>query len=301
MTVLIAGATGLIGRHLVAALLKRGDEVRFLTTHPTKTESLDGAQGFYWDPKNHFCPEEALEGVAAVINLAGTSVSLPWTKKRKHQILQSRLYTANTLKMALKKVNQKVHYIGASGISGYASSYSLNYTDQDETLGSGFLAEVVRQWEQATHQGHRQNVSTTAVRTGLVLAATGGVFPQILKPIKWGVGSVLGTGRQYQSWIHIDDLVRVYLWVIDQEFTGNINAVAPKPVTQEKMTQVLAQHLRRRLWLPAVPESILRLMLGERSALLLDSQWVIPEILAQANFTFKYSKIRLAIADLLSK
>ena len=126
MRVLIAGATGLIGKPLVAALCERGDEVWFLTTDESKKDSIAGAQGFYWDPKNHFCPEEALEGVAAVINLAGTSVSLPWTKKRKHQILQSRLDTANTLKMALKKVNQKVHYIGASGISGYASSYSLN-------------------------------------------------------------------------------------------------------------------------------------------------------------------------------
>lgn len=300
MRVLIAGATGLIGKHLVAALLKRGDEVRYLTTNHFKKDLIKGAQGFYWDPKNHFCPEEALDGVSVVINLAGTSVSLPWTKKRKQEILQSRLDSAKALKLALKKSDHKVHYIGASGISGYASSYSLNYNDQDQTFGSGFLAEVVRQWETATHKGHRKNVVTTAVRTGLVLAREGGVLPQIIKPIKWGMGSVLGSGKQYQSWIHIDDLVAVYLWIIDHEFTGNINAVAPKPVTQEKMTQVLAQHLRRPLWLPGVPASILRRILGERSALVLDSHWVIPEILMQSNFSFKYSKIRPAVADLLA-
>lgn len=299
MRVLIAGATGLIGKPLVVALLERGDEVRFLTTDNQKKNSLNGAQGYYWDPKNHFCPKEALEDVDVVINLAGTSVSLPWTKKRKNEILQSRLDTAKALKLALKHQDQKVHYIGASGISGYASSYSLNYNDQDQTYGSGFLAEVVRQWETATHQGHGKNVHSAAVRTGLVLAKNGGVLPTIIKPIKYGVGAILGSGKQWQSWIHIDDLVRIYLWVIDNDFNGNINAVAPKPVTHEKMTQVLAQHLRRKLWLPAVPASVLRLLLGERSSLLLDSHWVLPEILVQAKFDFKFGKIRLALTDLL--
>lgn len=300
MRVLIAGATGLIGKNLVAALLKRGDEVRFLTTDQRKKDSIAGAQGFFWDPQNHFCPKEALEEVSVVINLAGASVALPWTKKHKNEILQSRLDTAKALKLAMKNQDTQMHYIGASGISGYASSYSLNYNDQDQIFGSGFLAEVVRQWETATHKGHRKNVTTAAVRTGLVLAREAGVLPKIIKPIKWGMGSVLGTGKQYQSWIHIDDLVGVYLWVIDQEFSGNLNAVAPKPVTQEKMTQVLAQHLRRPLWLPSVPAAILRLILGERSALVLDSQWVIPEILINANFAFKFSKIRQAVTDLLS-
>ena len=101
MRLLIAGATGLIGKHLVAALLMRGDEVRFLTTNHNKKNSLDGAQGFYWDPKNHFCPKEALDGVSVVINLAGASVSLPWTKKHKNEILQSRLDTAKALKLAI--------------------------------------------------------------------------------------------------------------------------------------------------------------------------------------------------------
>jgi uncharacterized protein (TIGR01777 family) len=300
MRVLIAGATGLIGKNLVAALLKRGDEVRFLTTDQRKKDSIAGAQGFFWDPQNHFCPKEALEEVSVVINLAGASVALPWTKKHKNEILQSRLDTAKALKLAMKNQDTQTHYIGASGISGYASSYSLNYNDQDQIFGSGFLAEVVRQWETATHKGYRKNVTTAAVRTGLVLAREAGVLPKIIKPIKWGMGSVLGTGKQYQSWIHIDDLVGVYLWVIDQEFSGNLNAVAPKPVTQEKMTQVLAQHLRRPLWLPSVPAAILRLILGERSALVLDSQWVIPEILINANFAFKFSKIRQAVTDLLS-
>jgi uncharacterized protein (TIGR01777 family) len=300
MRVLIAGATGLIGKNLVAALLKRGDEVRFLTTDQRKKDSIAGAQGFFWDPQNHFCPKEAFEEVSVVINLAGASVALPWTKKHKNEILQSRLDTAKALKLAMKNQDTQMHYIGASGISGYASSYSLNYNDQDQIFGSGFLAEVVRQWETATHKGHRKNVTTAAVRTGLVLAREAGVLPKIIKPIKWGMGSVLGTGKQYQSWIHIDDLVGVYLWVIDQEFSGNLNAVAPKPVTQEKMTQVLAQHLRRPLWLPSVPAAILRLILGERSALVLDSQWVIPEILINANFAFKFSKIRQAVTDLLS-
>ena len=300
MRVLIAGATGLIGKPLVAALRKRGDEVWFLTTDESKKDSIAGAQGFYWDPKNHYCPKEAVQDVSVVINLAGASVSLPWTKKQKNEILQSRLDTAKAIKLALKKQNHDVHYIGASGISGYASSYSLNYNDQDQTFGSGFLAEVVRQWEMVTHSGHIKNTTTAAVRTGLVLSREGGVLPQILRPIKLGLGSVLGTGKQYQSWIHIDDLVAVYLWIIDQKFSGNINAVAPKAVTQQKMTQDIAQKLRRPLWLPSVPASILRRILGERSALVLDSQWVIPEILLNADFEFKYPKFRQAIADLLS-
>ena len=144
MRVLIAGATGLIGKPLVAALRKRGDEVWFLTTDESKKDSIAGAQGFYWDPKNHYCPIEAVQDVSVVINLAGASVSLPWTKKQKNEILQSRLDTAKAIKLALKKQNHDVHYIGASGISGYASSYSLNYNDQDQTFGSGFLAEIGR-------------------------------------------------------------------------------------------------------------------------------------------------------------
>lgn len=301
MRVLIAGATGLIGKPLVDALLERGDEVLYLTTSRDKTKIIAGAQGFYWDPKNHFCPKEALENVTVVINLAGASVASLWTKKHKTQILQSRLDTANALKLAMKNYDTPLHYIGASGISGYASSYSLNYNDQDQIFGSGFLAEVVRQWETSTHKGHRKNVTTTAVRTGLVLAREGGVLPQIIRPIKWGLGAVLGSGKQHQSWIHIDDLVGVYLWIIDNKFSGNINAVAPEPVTQEKMTQVLAQHLRRPLWLPAVPAFVLRTLLGERSTLVLDSQWVIPEVLTRAKFAFKFSNLRHAVTDLLSK
>lgn len=301
MKILIAGATGLIGKPLVAALLRRGDEVNFLTTDDQKKHTLKGATGFYWDPKNYFCPREALEGVSVVINLAGTSVSLPWTKKRKQDILQSRLDTAHTLKVAMKSDKHPLQYIGASGISGYVSSLSLNYTDHDQTLGTGFLAEVVRQWENATHQGHRNNVSTVAVRTGLVLARAGGVLPQIMKPIQYGFGAVLGSGKQWQSWIHIGDLVAVYLWIIDSGFSGDINAVAPNAVTHKKMTEVLAQHLRRRIWLPAVPAFILRMFLGARSSLILDSHLVVPEILIQSNFEFKYSTLRKAIVDLLKK
>ena len=301
MRVLVAGATGLIGRPLVQALLDRGDEVHYLTSNKNKYQALAGATGFYWQPERHQCPDEALAGVSVVINLAGASVSLPWTKKRKHQILQSRLDTAKTLELAIAERSETVkHYISASGISGYASTQSINYTDRDEILGSGFLADVVRQWEAAILPFEKMGLKTTAVRTGLVLAKNGGVLPKIAQPIRWGVGSVIGSGKQHQSWIHIDDLVAVYLWIIDQGQTRVINAVAPNAVSQKEMTRLMAKVMKRPLWLPPVPSGLLKLFLGERSALVMDSQWVIPEILIQEAFDLKFPDLQEALTDLLT-
>ena len=300
MRVLVAGATGLIGRPLVQALLNRGDEVYYLTTDKNKCQTIAGATGFYWEPEKYKYPEKALVGVSVVINLAGASVSLPWTKKRKQQILKSRLNTAKTLEQAIaSQAIRPKQYISASGISGYASAQALKYKDQDEILGKSFLAEVVRKWEAAVVPFEDLDIKTTRVRTGLVLAKTGGVLPQIVSPVRLGLGSVIGTGLQHISWIHMDDLVAIYLWIIDNQKTNSINAVAPYPVTHQEMMQIIAKTLRRPLWLPKVPAWLLRIILGERSDLVLDSQWVIPEILTREKFKFKYSKLEAALSDLL--
>lgn len=300
MKVLIAGATGLIGKELVSQCLDENIQVNFLTTQKSKITSQPNHQGFYWNPAKGEINPEAFKDVSVLINLAGATVSKRWTATYKKEILQSRVTTAQVL---YNYLNNNTHfvkkYISASGISVYPSSLSHLYTEDDTIVSSSFLGEVVKVWEAEADAFSALGITVSKVRTGIVLSKNEGALPKIIQPIKMGVGAPLASGQQWQSWIHIKDIAGIYLHLIKNNLEGIFNAVSPDPVTNERMTKCIAKFYQKKIWLPNVPAFVLKLILGEMSALVLESQLVSAEKIVEEGFQFHYVNLETALEDLL--
>ncbi|MEM7086354.1 MAG: TIGR01777 family oxidoreductase [Bacteroidota bacterium] len=300
MKILIAGATGLIGKELVRQCHEAKMVVHYLTTRKEKIEQRPNYKGFYWNPSAGEIDQEAFEGVSVIINLAGASVSERWTRSYKIKILESRIMTAAVLFDSLKNIKHQVtHYISASGISIYPSSKQKHYSEDSTTVSDSFLGKVTVEWEAAADRFSELNIAVAKVRIGIVLAKNGGALPQIVKPIAMRVGSALGDGQQWQSWIHIEDIAGIFLFILNHKLSGVFNGVAPSPVTNEKMTKAIATHLKKRLWMPKVPAFALKLLLGEMGSLALESQLVGAQKIEAEGYLFHYVNFEKAIDDLL--
>ena len=300
MNILITGATGIIGSHLVKACISKGYRVHYLTTRRDKLESKSNYKGFYWNPVASELDIDALIDVEVIIHLAGASISKRWTKSYKDQILDSRIKTAELLFSALQNNEHSVtHFISASGVGIYPPSHTRLYTEEDNEVDDSFLGKVVQAWEGAADQFGQLGIKVAKVRTGLVLAKEGGALPAIAAPVRKGVGAPLGSGDQWQSWIHIDDMIEVYLNIIKNGWTGIYNAVAPNPATNKRLTKLIANTLEKPLWLPNVPAFVLKLLLGEMSMLVLQGQMVSSKKLEDSGFGFHYFNLQRALDDLL--
>ncbi|WP_339702121.1 TIGR01777 family oxidoreductase [uncultured Marixanthomonas sp.] len=300
MKVLITGATGLIGTQLTKECHKAGISVNYLTTSKEKLEDKPNYKGFYWNPYEGEIDKNAFTDVTTIINLVGATISKRWTKSYKKTIIESRTKTANLIFETLKNNKTTVeHFISASGVSIYPNSESRLYTEKDTAVDTTFLAEVVQAWEAAADQFEKLDMRVTKVRTGVVLAEEEGAFPKLVKPIEKGFGAPLGSGKQWMSWIHIDDIVCVYMHILKNGLQGIYNATAPNPVTNEKMTRKIAAYLKKDLWLPNVPGFVLRLVLGEMSILVLKGQLVSSKKLEESGYKFKYVNVVPAIKNLL--
>jgi uncharacterized protein (TIGR01777 family) len=300
MKILIAGATGLIGKELVRQCNDSGIKVHYLTTRKEKIKRDGNVQGFYWDPSNGEIDAKAFEGVTAIVNLAGASVSKRWTSAYKKQILESRILTAQVLRNSLQDRSHQVsQYISSSGISVYPSSKHKLYSEDDTEVSDSFLGKVVTQWEAAADEFTKLGIKVAKVRTGIVLDSDEGALPKLVSPIKKGVGAPLGSGEQWQSWIHIEDIGSIYLFLLMHGLEGVFNGVAPSPVTNKKMTHIIASHLNKPLWVPKVPAWAMKLLLGEMSEIVLESQLVCAKKLETAGFDFHYVNLEKAIEDLL--
>lgn len=299
MKILITGATGLIGTHLSKTLLREGHTIHFLTTSRTKITSEENHHGFYWDPAKGELDASAMEGVSAIIHLAGATVSKRWTRAYKEKILNSRLESAALLYSFLKSNPHKVtHFISASGVGIYPSNDNIHTETTTET-DTGFLAEVVKAWEGSAHRFETLGIMVSIVRTGVVLASGGGALKEMAKPVRTGFGAALGSGKQWQSWIHINDMVRIYTEVLKNGWPGIYNAAAPNPVTNRELTVEIARAMGKRIWFPNVPAFVLRLILGEMADIVLDGQRVSSEKLQSRGFEFKYPELYTALQDLL--
>jgi uncharacterized protein (TIGR01777 family) len=300
MNILITGATGTIGSHLADKCMAQGHCVHYLTTSRSKIKSLDNYKGFYWNPDTGELDTEALKDVTAIIHLAGASISKRWTTSYKKTILDSRIKTADLLYTALKNQTHKVrHFISASGVGIYPPSLTKLYSEEDETTDDSFLGEVVKSWEAAADQFGGLGIKITKLRTGLVLAKEGGALPAIAAPVRKGFGAPLASGKQWQSWIHIEDMTSIYLIILEKGWEGIYNAVAPNPVTNRRLTKLIANTLEKPLWLPNVPSFVLKLVLGEMSTLIINGQLVSSKKLEKAGFTFKFFNLESALEDLL--
>ncbi|MEL6809819.1 MAG: TIGR01777 family oxidoreductase [Bacteroidota bacterium] len=300
MKILIAGATGLIGKELVRQCHDVNIDVHYLTTRKDKIETRENYRGFYWNPSEGEIDIAAFQGVDTIVNLAGAPVSKRWNEAYKKQIMDSRVDTATVLCNSLNSTSHTVvQYISSSGISIYPSSYDHLYTEEDTPSVNSFLGEVTKAWERAADQFSSLDISVVKVRTGIVLASKDGALPKLVKPIALGAGAALGSGKQWQSWIHIEDIAGIYLFLIKNRMSGVFNGVAPNPVTNKKMTKVIASQLKKPLWLPKVPSFIMKLLLGEMGALVLESQLVSAKKIEKAGYLFHYVNLEKALEDLL--
>lgn len=300
MRVLITGATGLIGEEIVKLCLKQNIDVHYLTTSHSKIEEQDNYKGFYWNPRQGEIDISAIQGVDAIIHLAGATISKRWTSSYKTEILESRVLTGNILFNTLQKNKHHIkQFISSSGVNIYPSDLEKIYSEDFKGVDESFLGNVVVSWEEVADKFSLLNLKVAKIRTGMVLDAKQGALPQIIRPIKLGAGAPLGSGKQWQSWIHIEDIARLYLHVLNNNLEGIYNAVAPEPVTNTKMTKVLAKQLKKPLILPNVPEFALKLTLGEMAILLTSSQKVSSKKIQKQEFRFKFPDFKTAIQDLL--
>jgi len=300
MKVLITGATGLVGNELVSLLLKNGIHINYLTTSEDKLQNEDKYKGFLWNPKKGEIDESCLEGVDAVIHLAGATISKRWTPLYKEEIVESRVLSTNLLFSLLKnKANHVQQFIGASATGIYPDSLDKVYSEESTDTDNSFLGTVVQKWEAAEDQISRLGIKVAKVRTGLVLSGKGGVLKELATPVRFGLGTAFGSGRQIQSWIHHSDLAGIYVYLLKNELEGVYNAVAPYPVTQTDLVKTIAKVLDKPYFMPNIPKFVMETVLGEMSTLLFASQNVSAKKIIGEGYQFKYLSLEKAIKNAL--
>ncbi|WP_159801203.1 TIGR01777 family oxidoreductase [Flavobacterium sp. MK4S-17] len=296
MKVLITGATGLIGSELVSLLLKNGVHINYLTTSEDKLQHELKYNGFFWNPDSGSIDENCIDGVDTIIHLAGASISKRWTDSYKQEILESRVLSTNVLFTLLKNRPHNIkQFISASAIGIYPDSLEKVYSESDTEVDNSFLGKVVQKWEEAVDQIKRLDIKVTKVRTGIVLSGKGGALVEMAKPVRLGVGSPLGCGRQMQSWIHIQDLTGIYNYILNHELEGVYNAVAPHPVNNAGLMKTIAKVLNKPFFMPNVPKFMLQAVLGEMHQILLSSQNVSARKIIGEGYQFKYLSLEKAI------
>ena len=304
MHVVVTGATGFVGRPLVRAFLARKDSVTVLTRDPEQAaEHLPaGCTVAAWREGAAVEPA-VLRGADAVVHLAGAGIAdRRWTASYKRAILESRVATTQGLVAAIGALPSAARpraLVAASGV-GFYGNRGDETLDEASAPGTGFLPEVCIAWERETFAARELGVRAVALRTGIVLDPHGGALAKMLTPFRLGVGGRVGSGRQWMSWITLDDLVALYLFALDRsELDGPVNAVAPTPVTNADFTRALGRALGRPTLLP-VPAVALRVALGEMAGLLLEGQRVLPTRARAAGFGFRHPELPAALAALLA-
>ena len=299
--VLVTGGTGFIGSRVCTALHQQGDTVHVLSRNPeraqTKVESARACYG--WDPETEKMPSEATNGMASVVHLAGETIAGRWNTEKKRRIRDSRILSTRNLVESLAAADTKPNtLVCASAIGYYGDSGDEHFTEVSPP-GNDFLAKVCQEWETEAHKATDLGIRVVTVRIGLVLGLGGGLLAQVLPPFKMGVGGILGSGRQWMSWIHVDDVIGIILHALENnEIRGALNATAPTPVRNTEFTKTLGTVLRRPTLFP-VPTFGLKLIMGEFADFIVLSQNVLPEKTEVSGYEFRHRTLESALRDLL--
>ena len=301
MKVVVTGASGFVGRVIVKELLKEGHEVHVLTRNVTKAALVLGSKCryFQWASLSEKPPVEALKGAHSIIHLLGEGLAdKRWDEDKKKKIYDSRIQSTRRLVEALEelKADAPKALVSTSAVGVYGTHGDEVLTESSET-GSDFLAKVCVDWEVEANKAEKLGVRVAIIRVGMVIGKNGGALKKMLPVFKLGVGGPLGSGKQWMSWVHVDDLARMYvLAATNSSFKGVYNGVSPTPVTNKNFSYTLGRVLCRPAFAPA-PAFAIKMAFGEMSVVLLEGQKVLPERMSAVKFHFRYPTVDIALRD----
>lgn len=303
MKIIVTGASGLVGSALVPTLIAGGHQVTALVRRASRHRPPADVTEVEWDPAGGQLDAARLVGHDAAVHLAGEPIAAGrWTDAKKRRIRESRVQSTRLLAETLARLQTRPRVLVCASAIGYYGSRGAEVLIEESAPGNDFLAEVCRAWEAAAEPARAADIRTVHLRFGVVLSKEGGALAQMLTPFQLGIGGQIGSGKQYMSWLALDDAVGMIEFALNAEsFAGAVNAVAPQPVTNREFTQTLGRVLGRPTFLP-MPAFALRLALGEMAdALLLASARVEPTRLAAAGYEFKYPQLEGALRHVLHK
>lgn len=299
-TILVTGGTGLLGKPLTSHLLEKGYTIHLLSRSDRKSDNVN-IKTFTWDVYKREIDPKCINGIDAVIHLSGENIAeKPWTKERKKKIIESRTQSIGLIYDLLRKTkdHQCKAVISASAIGFYSDRGDEVMTEKDKP-GNNFLAQSCIAWERAADEGNNLQLRVVKFRTGVVLSADGGAYPQLNQLVKSGFGASLGSGKQWFPWIHIRDVIRMYDFALENEqLKGVYNMAAPNPVTNKELTKAIAKKYKKLLWLPNVPAFVLRVLMGEMSIMVLGSTRTAADKIQKAGFTFDFLTIDDALKNI---
>ncbi len=298
--VLISGASGLVGTRLTE-LLKQKD---YQISHLSRSNKEGAIPVFQWNVKDGTVDEGALTGVYSIIHLAGAGIAdKAWTRERKKEILESRTKSTQLLFKTLKERTHGVKtFVSASAIGYYGFGGDEKVFQEEGSPANDFLADVVRQWEASVDEIASLGIRVVKIRIGILLSKNGGALAEMIKPIRFGFGSPLGSGSQIMSWIHMDDVCGIFIKAIeDENMKGVYNAVSPNPATNDELMRAAARATNKPFWVPSVPSFVLKVILGEMADLVLKGSRVSAEKIQNAGYEFLHPDLDGALKDLLQK
>lgn len=328
MKILVTGATGLIGSQIIKDALDQGIEVNFLTTKRIRTVNEEKLKGYYWNPENsHIENLECFKNVDTLIHLAGSRIDKRWTKRHKKKILESRIKSLEFLFTVIQSNNFSVnHLISASAIGCYPSSKSKEFYENEPIKTDNFLSKVVNDWELAANKFNSIGIPVSIVRIGLVVSAKGGFFRKTVESVFYTkIAVIFGDGKQFQSWIHIEDVSAIFLFISKNKLFGNFNAVAPNPITNLEMVKTTKNQLydvlsnknfetftgkwfkydyigfKKKLLIyfsVRVPRKVFKFIFGEMHSILFTNQKVSSKKIENSGYNFKHSNFDNAIVNL---
>ena len=299
MKIFITGGTGFLGTALTEKLLAAGHTVTILTRSTQNRTSQPGLAYAEGNPTKSGSWQEEIDKHDVVINLAGSSIFKQWNSRNRKLIYNSRIITTRNLVEAITSTDKKITLLNGSavGFYGFRENEEL---DESGTAGDDFLANVVKDWEAEALEAEENGSRVVLCRIGVILGRDGGALSKMLTVFKWGIGSPLGSGNQWFSWISLHDLVNVFLFLIENEsISGPVNCTSPYPVTNRELTKALGKALHRPIVLPPVPAFLIKSVLGEFSDVFIKGQKVVPGKLLEKDFAFQFPSIEDALNHLL--
>jgi uncharacterized protein (TIGR01777 family) len=295
--ILLTGGSGLVGGDLTQLLLNKGYVVSHLSREAGNNPKV---KTFLWNIHKGQIDEKCIDGVDTIVHLAGAGIAdKRWTDKRKKEIIESRTKSIALIFGLLHSKPHQVKSVISAAATGYYNDRGDELLTEESKPSNDFLGNCCVQWEQAVDKGEELGLRVLKFRTGVVLTDKGGALPKLAMPIKLGLGSPLGSGKQWVPWIHHQDVIDLYFYGIENVgLKGVYNMVAPNPVTNKQLTKAVAAQLHRPLWSPNVPAYALKLLLGEMSTIVLGSSRVLAQKIEEAGFKFKFPLIEGALKDI---